>query len=187
MLFLYNTGIYLYTLFIRIVSFNNKKAAAWINGRKGLLELIEKNLDKSKRYTWFHFASLGEFEQGSPVLEQLKSENPELPIVITFFSPSGYEIRKNYALADYVFYLPVDTKTNAVEFIRLLNPTIAIFTKSGCGIGPHAAVLYKDDVQISSPTSFPSIFIALLSTSSVLGWLPPASKMTLSVCTIVSN
>ena len=129
MLFLYNTGIYLYTLFIRIVSFNNKKAAAWINGRKGLLELIEKNLDKSKRYTWFHFASLGEFEQGSPVLEQLKSENPELPIVITFFSPSGYEIRKNYALADYVFYLPVDTKTNAVEFIRLLNPTIAIFTK----------------------------------------------------------
>jgi 3-deoxy-D-manno-octulosonic-acid transferase len=129
MLFLYNTVIYLYTLFIRIASFNNKKAAAWIKGRKGLLELIEKNLDKSKRYTWFHFASLGEFEQGSPVLEQLKSENPELPIVITFFSPSGYEIRKNYALADYVFYLPVDTKTNAVEFIRLINPTIAIFTK----------------------------------------------------------
>ena len=87
MLFLYNTGIYLYTLLIRIASITNKKAAAWIKGRNGLLELIEKNLDKSKSYTWFHFASLGEFEQGSPVLEQLKSENPKLPIVITFFSP----------------------------------------------------------------------------------------------------
>jgi 3-deoxy-D-manno-octulosonic-acid transferase len=129
MLFLYNTGIYLYTLFIRIAAINNKKAAAWVKGRKGLLELIEKSLDKSKRYTWFHFASLGEFEQGSPVLERLKSENPELPVVITFFSPSGYEIRKNYPLADYVFYLPVDTKTNAFEFIRLINPKIAIFTK----------------------------------------------------------
>jgi len=129
MLFLYNTGIYLYTLFIRIASFNNKKAAAWVKGRKGLLDLIEKSLDKSKRYTWFHFASLGEFEQGRPVLEKLKSQNPELPIVITFFSPSGFEIRKNYALADHVFYLPVDTKANAVEFIRLINPKIAIFTK----------------------------------------------------------
>jgi 3-deoxy-D-manno-octulosonic-acid transferase len=129
MLFLYNTGIYLYTLFILIASFNNKKAAAWIKGRKGLLELIEKSLDKSKRYTWFHFASLGEFEQGRPVLERLKSENPELPVLITFFSPSGFEIRKNYALADHVFYLPVDTRTNAIEFIRLINPKIAIFTK----------------------------------------------------------
>jgi 3-deoxy-D-manno-octulosonic-acid transferase len=129
MLFLYNTGIYLYTLFIRIASFKNKKAAAWIKGRKDLLELIEKSLDKSKRYTWFHFASLGEFEQGSPVIEELKSENPELSVLITFFSPSGYEIRKNYALADYVFYLPIDTKTNAIEFIRLINPVMAIFTK----------------------------------------------------------
>jgi 3-deoxy-D-manno-octulosonic-acid transferase len=129
MLFLYNTGIYLYTFFIRIASFNNKKAAAWINGRKGLLQLIEKRLDKNKHYTWFHFASLGEFEQGRPVLERLKSENPELPVLITFFSPSGFEIRKNYALADHVFYLPIDTRTNAIEFIRLINPKIAIFTK----------------------------------------------------------
>lgn len=129
MLFLYNTGIYLYTLFIRIASLKNKKAAAWINGRKGLIPLIESSLDKNKNYTWFHFASLGEFEQGRPVLEQLKSENPELPIVITFFSPSGYEIRKNYALADHVFYLPTDTSANAKEFIRILNPKMAIFTK----------------------------------------------------------
>ncbi len=129
MLFLYNTGIYLYTLFIRIASLQNKKAAAWINGRKGLIPLIESSLDNNKRYTWFHFASLGEFEQGRPVLESLKSKNPELPVVITFFSPSGYEIRKNYALADHVFYLPTDTKANAKEFIRILNPEMAIFTK----------------------------------------------------------
>ncbi|MDO8992377.1 MAG: glycosyltransferase N-terminal domain-containing protein [Daejeonella sp.] len=129
MLFLYDTGIYLYTLFIRIASIKNKKAAAWINGRKGLIRLIESSLDKNKNYTWFHFASLGEFEQGRPVLERLKSENPELPVVITFFSPSGYEVRKNYALADYVFYLPTDTSTNAKEFIRLLNPRMVIFTK----------------------------------------------------------
>jgi 3-deoxy-D-manno-octulosonic-acid transferase len=129
MLFLYNTGIYSYTLLVRIASFKNKKAAAWIKGRKGLLELIEKSLDKSKRYTWFHFASLGEFEQGSPVIEKLKSENPEFHVLITFFSPSGYEIRKNYALADYVFYLPIDTKTNAIKFIRLINPVMAVFTK----------------------------------------------------------
>lgn len=129
MLFLYNTGIYLYTLFIRIASIKNKKAAAWIKGREGLIPLIESRLDKNKRYTWFHFASLGEFEQGRPVLEALKSENPELPVVITFFSPSGYEIRKNYALADHVFYLPTDTKANATEFIRILNPGMAIFTK----------------------------------------------------------
>lgn len=129
MLFLYNTGIYLYTLLIRIASLKNKKAAAWVNGRKGLIPLIESSLDKNKNYTWFHFASLGEFEQGRPVLERLKSENPELPVVITFFSPSGYEIRKNYALADHVFYLPTDTSTNAREFIRILKPDRAIFTK----------------------------------------------------------
>lgn len=129
MLFLYDTGIYLYTLFIRIASIKNKKAAAWINGRKGLIPFIESSLDKNINYTWFHFASLGEFEQGRPVLERLKSENPEMHVVITFFSPSGYEIRKNYALADHVFYLPTDTSANAKEFIRILNPVMAIFTK----------------------------------------------------------
>jgi len=129
MVFLYDTAIYFYTLLIRIASIKNTKAAAWINGRKELMQLIEASLDKNKRYTWFHFASLGEFEQGRPVLERLKSENPTLPIVITFFSPSGYEIRKKYALVDHVFYLPIDTRTNAIDFVRILNPRMAIFTK----------------------------------------------------------
>lgn len=129
MLFLYDIGIHLYILFIRIASLKNKKAAAWIKGRKGIFKLIEDSLDRNKVYTWFHFASLGEFEQGRPVLEKLKADQPAASIVITFFSPSGYEIRKNYPLADHVFYLPADTRPNAKEFIRLINPSAAIFTK----------------------------------------------------------
>ncbi len=129
MLFLYDIGIHLYILFIRIASLKNKKAAAWIKGRKGIFKLIEGSLDRNKKYTWFHFASLGEFEQGRPVLEKLKADQPAAAIVITFFSPSGYEIRKNYPLADQVFYLPADTRSNAKEFIRLINPSAAIFTK----------------------------------------------------------
>ena len=129
MLFLYDLGIQLYSFFIRLASLRSKKAAYWIRGRRNILKLIENHLDKEVRYTWFHFASLGEFEQGRPVLEQLKAEHPETSILITFFSPSGYEIRKNYALADHVFYLPEDTEKNAQEFIRMVNPSMAIFTK----------------------------------------------------------
>jgi 3-deoxy-D-manno-octulosonic-acid transferase len=129
MLFLYDVGIYLYTLLIVLFSLKNKKGQFWLKGRKGLFELIEKSLDKNKQYSWFHFASLGEFEQGRPVLEQLKADHPDTSIVITFFSPSGYEVRKNYPLADHVFYLPVDTKENARRFVSLLNPKIAVFTK----------------------------------------------------------
>lgn len=129
MLFLYDAGIRLYTLLIAVFSLRNKKAQFWIQGRKGLFEHIEKSLDKNKKYAWFHFASLGEFEQGRPVLEKLKADHPSTPIVITFFSPSGYEVRKNYPLADHVFYLPIDTKQNAEKLVRLLNPQIAVFTK----------------------------------------------------------
>lgn len=129
MRFLYKIGIYLYTLIIRIAAIKNKKAAAWVNGRKGIFQLIEAELSKDKAYVWFHFASLGEFEQGRPVLESFKATQASTPIVVTFFSPSGYEVRKNFALADHVFYLPIDTRSNAKEFIRLLNPTLAIFTK----------------------------------------------------------
>lgn len=129
MLFLYDLGIQLYSFLIRLASLRSKKAALWIKGRRNILKLIEDQLDKEVRYTWFHFASLGEFEQGRPVLEQLKAEHPETPILITFFSPSGYEIRKDYALADHVFYLPPDTAKNAREFIRMVNPSMAIFTK----------------------------------------------------------
>lgn len=129
MLFLYNLGIQLYRFIILFASLKNKKAAAWIAGRKSILHRIASQVDKDKRHAWFHFASLGEFEQGRPLLEEIKSNYPDLSIVITFFSPSGYEIQKNYENADYVFYLPLDTPGNAREFIQLVKPSIAVFTK----------------------------------------------------------
>ncbi|HYK77020.1 MAG TPA: glycosyltransferase N-terminal domain-containing protein [Daejeonella sp.] len=129
MLFLYDLSIQLYKAFVWIASLKNAKARLWIQGRRSLLQHIAKEVKPNVQYTWFHFASLGEFEQGRPVLEQLKSQQPDSHILITFFSPSGYQIRKNYPLADHVFYLPIDTAQNAREFIRLINPKMAVFTK----------------------------------------------------------
>ena len=129
MLFLYDLGIQLYHFLILLASLKNKKAAAWIEGRKNLLHRIDHQINTEKTHIWFHFASLGEFEQGRPVLEEIKSKYPGKSIIITFFSPSGYEIRKDYKLADHVFYLPLDTRRNAKEFIRLVKPSIAVFTK----------------------------------------------------------
>lgn len=129
MLFLYDLGIRCYYFLVLLASFKSTKARAWIDGRKHILKRIESQVHGECHNAWFHFASLGEFEQGRPVLEELKSQYPQISIVITFFSPSGYEIRKEYKIADNVFYLPIDTKVNAKEFIRLIKPEIAVFTK----------------------------------------------------------
>ena len=129
MLWLYNFGIFLYKIVLHIASIFNVKAKLFLKGRKNIIQTIKNNVDITKKHIWFHFASLGEFEQGRPVLEQMKEKYPEKRIIITFFSPSGYEIRKNYPLADGVFYLPLDTKKNAADFVRLINPEIAVFTK----------------------------------------------------------
>jgi len=123
MLLLYNLGLRVYYILILLFSLFNKKAALWIKGRR---YVTYTQFDKS---IWFHFASLGEFEQGRPVLEQFRTIYPQSKIVITFFSPSGFEIRKNTPLADAVYYLPLDTAKKAREFITVINPTIAIFTK----------------------------------------------------------
>lgn len=128
MLWIYNIGIRLYGLLLKIVALFNPKAKLFVNGRKNIWEQIKTKVNPKDNPIWFHFASLGEFEQGRPVLETLKSENKDQKIIVTFFSPSGYEIRKNYALAD-VFYLPLDTASNAKKFIALVNPKQAIFTK----------------------------------------------------------
>jgi len=128
MLLLYIIGIRVYILLIRIFSLFNPKAKLFIKGRKNGYTQIVQRINPNEKHVWFHFASLGEFEQGRPVLEKLKTLYPTKKIVVTFFSPSGYEIRKNYALAD-VFYLPVDTKKNAAWFIESINPEMAIFTK----------------------------------------------------------
>ncbi|WP_316842085.1 3-deoxy-D-manno-octulosonic acid transferase [Pedobacter gandavensis] len=129
MLWLYNIGISFYGLVVGVFSLFNAKAKLFIEGRSQLFDQIEKTLDPTKTNIWFHFASLGEFEQGRPVLEKIKERYPHKNIVITFFSPSGYEIRKNYALAAGVFYLPLDTAANARKFIAAIKPEIAIFTK----------------------------------------------------------
>ncbi len=123
MFWLYNIGIRLYYLLIYIASFFNAKAKLWIRGRKN------QSFIRMPGSFWFHFASLGEFEQGRPVLEKLRIRHPERRIVITFFSPSGYEIRKNTPLADAVYYLPLDTAYNARTFINAVQPAMAVFTK----------------------------------------------------------
>ncbi|MEQ7800654.1 glycosyltransferase N-terminal domain-containing protein [Pedobacter sp. ASV1-7] len=129
MLWLYNIAIQLYGLIIRIFSIFNTKASLFVKGRHHIFEQITKKVNPEKPHIWFHFASLGEFEQGRPVLELLKELYPKKRIIITFFSPSGYEIRKNYALADGIFYLPLDTQANAQKLIKAFNPELAIFTK----------------------------------------------------------
>ncbi len=129
MLWLYNIAIQLYSLLIRIISPFNTKASFFVKGRENIFDKIEKQIKSGTPHIWFHFASLGEFEQGRPVLERLKEVYPNKKIVVTFFSPSGYETRKNYALAAGVFYLPLDTATNAKRFLSAINPEVAIFTK----------------------------------------------------------
>jgi len=123
MLLIYNIGIRLYLCAIYAASLFNKKAKIWLQGRNNA---VYKKFDKS---IWFHFASLGEFEQGRPLLEHVRHSRPGAKIVVTFFSPSGYEIRKNTPLADAVYYLPIDTAGNARKFIDTIQPTMAIFTK----------------------------------------------------------
>jgi 3-deoxy-D-manno-octulosonic-acid transferase len=115
---------------IRIAALFNPKAKLWVNGRKNILQQIEEAVSgKNEKRIWIHCSSLGEFEQGRPVIEAIKKDYPEHKIVLTFFSPSGYEIRKDYEHADYVFYLPMDGSGNAKRFIQLINPTLAIFVK----------------------------------------------------------
>jgi len=108
----------------------NVKAKLWVVGRRQIMDKIKAALkDEKQPLIWIHASSLGEFEQGRPVIESLKATYPHHKIMLTFFSPSGYEIRKNYNKADYVFYLPPDTISNAKRFVAITKPEIAIFIK----------------------------------------------------------
>ena len=127
--FLYNISIYLYYIIIFLVSIFNDKAKNWIRGRKNIFDQLQQNIDPSQKIIWFHAASLGEFEQGRPVIESFRSKYPNYKILLTFFSPSGYEIRKDYKQADFVYYLPIDSRKNARKFIQIVNPNIAVFIK----------------------------------------------------------
>lgn len=125
---LYNLAIQMYGIFIWGAQFFSKKAKLWWNGRQGLWKTLQLERPGPSPI-WIHCSSLGEFEQGRPVIEQIKAIDPSQKIVLTFFSPSGYEIRKGYSEADYIYYLPLDTRTNAMRFLRLLKPKLAIFVK----------------------------------------------------------
>ena len=127
---IYTLGIIIYGFIIRLASFFNPKAKQWADGRKSILKDIERQLKPYAGKTlWMHSASLGEFEQGRSILEALREKQANIRIILTFFSPSGYEIRKDTPLADYVFYLPEDTPSNARKFLALVEPDIAVFIK----------------------------------------------------------
>lgn len=130
MLFLYQIFIGLYPIAAWILGYFNPKAKQWHTGRKEILNDIANALaSNTKPVIWMHCASLGEFEQGRPVLEGLQKQYPNHLFLLTFFSPSGYEIHKNYSGADFVFYLPMDSKKNAQQFLKIVNPSMAIFVK----------------------------------------------------------
>lgn len=129
MTFLYQVGIFLYSVLIQFISVFNDKARLFVRGRKNWRANLAEKIDADAKYIWFHCASLGEFEQGRPVIEVLKQQFPGYKIVLTFFSPSGYEIRKNYPQADIVTYLPLDTKRNATVFLNIVKPEKVFFVK----------------------------------------------------------
>ncbi|MDQ2179681.1 3-deoxy-D-manno-octulosonic acid transferase [Marinifilum sp. D714] len=129
MVFFYNLSIRLYVLLIRIAAFFNPKAKQWVVGRKNVFTKLQKAIHGEEDIIWFHSASLGEFEQGRPVIESFKEKYPNSKILLTFFSPSGYEVRKNYEGADYIFYLPPDFARNAKRFMDIVNPKMAFFIK----------------------------------------------------------
>ena len=128
-MWLYNLGISLYAGGIRLAALWHGKARLWSEGRRNIFERMEAAVRPSDRIVWVHAASLGEFEQARPIIERLRAEHPEYKILLTFFSPSGYEIRKNYQGVDYIFYLPIDTPRNARRFLDAAHPEIAVFVK----------------------------------------------------------
>jgi 3-deoxy-D-manno-octulosonic-acid transferase len=126
---LYNLFLWLYQSCIRIVSPWNPKAAAWVNGRRDIFRKIRDADILGEKRAWMHCASLGEFEQGRPVIESLRKIYPDITIIVSFFSPSGYEIRKNYSGADHTFYLPMDSAKHAKRWVELIKPDIVLWIK----------------------------------------------------------
>jgi 3-deoxy-D-manno-octulosonic-acid transferase len=114
---------------IRFAALRNGKARRWVKGREGLMKKIAEEVSGVDHLVWVHCASLGEFEQGRPLIEEIKLKYPEKKIVLTFYSPSGYDVQKNYKKADFVYYLPLDTRRNAKRFVEYVNPELVFFIK----------------------------------------------------------
>mgnify|MGYP000249017669 CR=1 FL=1 len=126
---MYNLAIYIYLLGVAIMSLFNKKVKTMWRGERQALGILNAEMMPGAKYIWFHAASLGEFEQGRPLIERIRSEHPEYKILLTFFSPSGYEVCKDYKGADIICYLPLDTIRNARRFLRTVHPVMAFFIK----------------------------------------------------------
>lgn len=126
---IYNVVIYFVLWGIAIASLFSKKVHMMWKGERKAFEVLKSKVDPTAKYIWFHAASLGEFEQGRPLMERIRKEHPQYKILLTFFSPSGYEVRKNYEGADIICYLPIDTRLNAIRFLRLVRPVMAFFIK----------------------------------------------------------
>lgn len=126
---IYDIGIWFYEKGIRLAALRSRKAQLWCHGRKGLLQRIAHDMPAGEHVVWIHAASLGEFEQGRPIIERLKALRPDVKVVLTFFSPSGYEIRKNYPHADHIYYLPSDKTCNVKRFLDAVKPDVAVFIK----------------------------------------------------------
>ncbi|RYJ39816.1 3-deoxy-D-manno-octulosonic-acid transferase [Flavobacterium anhuiense] len=129
MLFLYNLVIYLAGFFLKIIALFSPKIKLFVEGRKNVFSILEEKINADDKTIWFHSASLGEYEQGLPVIEKIKEKYPQHKIIVTFFSPSGYEVRKNNTVADVTVYLPLDSKSNAKRFLKLIHPELAFFIK----------------------------------------------------------
>ena len=126
---MYNIGIYIFSFVLNVLARFNTKIKLGVDGRQQTFDILLKNINETDKTIWFHCASLGEYEQGLPVFDHIREDYPQHKIVLSFFSPSGYEIRKNTNVADVVVYLPLDTKANSKRFIKLLNPELTIFVK----------------------------------------------------------
>ena len=126
---MYNVVVFFMQLGVAIASLFNEKVRKMWKGERAAFDYLKENVDPQARYVWFHAASLGEFEQGRPIIEKLRVDHPDYKILLTFFSPSGYEVRKNYEGADLICYLPIDTITNARRFLRAVRPEMAFFIK----------------------------------------------------------
>ena len=126
---MYQLAIYVYLCGVAIASLFSKKVKTMWRGERDALRILKEKVDPNAQYVWFHAASLGEFEQGRPLMERLRKEHPEYKILLTFFSPSGYEVRKNYEGADIICYLPLDTIRNSRRFLRAVKPCMAFFIK----------------------------------------------------------
>lgn len=127
--FLYQIGIQLASFLLPVTGLFSAKMKLFVEGRKNVFSILEEKINKDDQWIWMHVASLGEYEQGLPVMQQLKQIHPEHKIVLTFFSPSGFEIRKNNKIADITLYLPLDTRKNVKRFLNLVNPVIVFFIK----------------------------------------------------------